>query len=144
MSNSSRFAVAVHALAVLALKRDRPVSSADLADSIGTNPAFVRQILMQLKAAGLVKARLGKMGGSLLGDAPDAISLLDVYDAVEGTNPVFARHKSHPSEDCVVGRHILTVLDEVTAPAEDAFRTELAGSTIATVVDQIGRHAPAG
>ena len=127
---------------MLALK-DRPVSSSDLAHSIGTNPAFVRQILMQLKAQGLVKARLGKSGGSYLGRSAAELSLLDIYDAVEGGSPVFARPKSTASDSCVVGRHILPVLDAVTAPAEEAFRRELEGATVADVLERITLLDPA-
>ncbi len=142
MSNSSRFAVAVHALSVLALKQE-PVTSTDLADSIGTNPAFVRHILMQLKAGGLVKARRGKAGGSFLGRAADRISLLDVYDAVRGSARLFARHKSTPSAQCVVGRHILPALDAATAPAQEALRGELAEASIADVLADITARDPA-
>lgn len=136
--------MAVHALSILAIK-EGPVTSADLAASIGTNAAFVRQILMQLKSANLVQARLGKAGGSFLACKACDLNLLNVYDAVQDTSQqLLAKAKSSPNPECVIGRHIVEALDGVTAPAEQAFRAELAATSVADVVADIQRRDPDG
>ena len=53
MSTSSRFAVAVHILTLLA-SADGPVPSSLIAGSVGTNPALIRRLVAQLADAGLV------------------------------------------------------------------------------------------
>src|SRR5438876_1217231 len=50
MSDSSRFAVAVHALTLLA-SEDRPLTSEHIAGSVNTNPVVIRRVLAALVAA---------------------------------------------------------------------------------------------
>ena len=138
---STRFAVATHILTVLALHPDQPVPSDLAAKSAGTSAAVVRQLLMRLKKAALVDAKVGPGGGSLLAKAPSEIRLLDVYDAVEDT-AIFPLHRGEPSCACPVGRHIQPVLCGTIRRAEQAMRDELAKVTLQDVaVDLIQREA---
>ena len=93
MPTSSRLAVAVHTLATLALHKGEPVRSEVIAKSASTNPAVIRRLLSMLNAAGLSQSQLGQGGGSLLAQPPEAISLLDVYKAVENEQ-LFALHRT--------------------------------------------------
>ncbi len=63
------------------------MTSSRLADSVGTNPAFLRAVIGRLREAELVVTRLGAGGGALLARPAHAVTLLDVYRATE----------SHPS-----------------------------------------------
>jgi Rrf2 family protein len=79
--------IAVHALAVLAYLERRGVervSSARIARSVNTNAVVIRKLVRVLKRSGLVDAKEGKGGGVRLAKRPGAISLADVYRAVEG------------------------------------------------------------
>ncbi|MEL6180936.1 MAG: Rrf2 family transcriptional regulator, partial [Myxococcota bacterium] len=131
-----RFAVAVHILTVLAYFEGKPVPSAKVARSVNTSPAVIRQIMMRLREAGLVDAQLGKGGGSFLARPKDNITLLDVYHATESSE-VFCTHRNGPSEGCIIGRHILTALTDVTDRATEALHKELATSTIADMLVQV-------
>ena len=53
MSTSSRFAVAVHILTLLA-SAEGPVPSSLIAGSVGTNPALIRRLVAQLAEAGFM------------------------------------------------------------------------------------------
>ena len=79
------------ARAVLGLARHYPDSAAlrmeDVAAEQGVPPKYLPQILLELKARGLVRSVRGKEGGYLLARAPAEITLGDVLRAVDG--PVF-------------------------------------------------------
>lgn len=134
---STRFAVAVHILTVLRYHQGSPVSSELIASSVNTNPVVVRRILSQLKKAGLVDAQLGCGGGFSLASGPETIDLEQVFRAVE-EDWSFPTHREPPSCDCVVGRHVLPVLERITERASQAMLSELAGVSIEDVAKKIG------
>src|SRR5436305_12368211 len=102
MSSSSRFAVAVHVLALLARAGDEPVKSDSIAASVNTNPVVIRRILCALGRAHLITSQPGAAGGSRLARVPEQISLRAVYRAVEGGD-TFLLHRQPPTRRCVVG-----------------------------------------
>ena len=79
------------ARAVLALARHYPEDAAlrmeTVADEQGVPPKYLPQILLELKARGIVRSVRGKEGGYLLARSPAEITLGDVLRAVDG--PVF-------------------------------------------------------
>lgn len=136
MAISSRFAVGVHLLAMLAQHPGRPVTSEYLAGSASTNPAVVRKLLSALGKAGLTTAQLGVGGGSLLTRPATAITLLDVYRAVD-EGALFAMHHETPNPACGTGRHIQQALRVTMDSAEAALEAELSARTIADVVRDV-------
>src|SRR6266702_1445722 len=80
MPTSTRFAVAVHALAALAVSGGKPLRSEDIAYSANTSPVVIRGLLSRLSDAGLTRSQLGTGGGSLLARPAGKIKLLDVYE----------------------------------------------------------------
>ncbi len=79
------------ARAVLGLARHYPEGTAvrmeHLAEEQGVPPKYLPQILIELKARGIVKSVRGKAGGYLLARLPAEITLGDVLRAAHG--PVF-------------------------------------------------------
>jgi Rrf2 family protein len=136
LPTSTRFAVAVHILTALAVNPDRPVRSEDIAASASTNPVVIRRLLTHLALAGLTSARLGQGGGATLARAPEAITLAQVFAAVEEP-ALFAMHRTEPDRSCFVGRAIQAVLRPTTERAEQALRAELAAVTIADVARDV-------
>lgn len=132
MNTSSRFAYAVHVLALLSLQEGVPLSSEIVAGSVNTNPALIRRLLSMLAAAGLTTAQLGAGGGALLAREPKDIALVDVYRAVD-EGKLIGLHRDTPNPDCMVGRHIQAVLVEVVDAAERALEASLASRTLADV-----------
>jgi Rrf2 family protein len=131
MFANSHFALATHVLTVLAVHRDQgPVTSAQIARSINTNPAFLRTLLGQLRAAGLIEISLGKGGGAQLARAASRVTLADVYKAVE-KRPAIQLHRCPPNKGCVVGRNIIPLLDDVVSDVETAALRKLADTTVA-------------
>lgn len=137
MKTSSRFTMSVHLLVCVDRFADLKATSDFIASSIGTNPVIVRKLLGQLKAAGLVDVARGSGGASLAREA-GAITLLDVFEAVEGSAGELFRFHEHPNELCPVGRNIHAVMDGRLAAAEKAFERELRATTIEDVSRDIG------
>jgi len=135
---SSRVAVAVHVLAYLAWRRDEPVTSERIASSVNTNPVVVRRIVGALRNAGLVSVQPGVGGGAQLARDPHAITMLDVYRAVEEKEDLFALH-ADPCRSCDIGSNIREVLQGVFCRAHHAMQDVLAEVTIAEVGREVLR-----
>jgi Rrf2 family protein len=135
---NTRFAVAVHILTLLEQSRGEPVTSEYIAGSVNTNASLVRRLLGMLAKAGLTTSQLGTGGGALLARRADAITLLDVYRAVDAGD-VFAMHAEQPNPRCLVGRNIQAALGEHFDAATRAMHAELARTTIADVLRGVMR-----
>jgi Rrf2 family protein len=134
VSVSSRSAVAIHALTMLA-RWDRSLTSAEIADSLASNPVLVRRILGNLRDAGLVWSTEGRGGGWSLARPAREITLHDAYTAVE-EGPILSRHPHPPSDACEVGRHMQNLLETEFREAEQAMQERLSQTTIANMVRQ--------
>ena len=140
MQISSRFPVALHLLACVdRFAEEYKVTSDFLAGSINTNPVVVRRLLTQLKAAGLVRVARGT-GGVTLARAPEDITFLDVFRAVDAVDAegLFHLHEN-PNPACPVGRNIHALLNEHFAAVERAMADELQRSTLAHLTDGVRR-----
>jgi Rrf2 family protein len=140
---SSRFAVAVHALSVIALSEEEAVTSDYIARSVKTNPVVVRRLLGHLRRAGLVRVQPGPRGGAWLARPAATILLSDVYRAVE-EGQVLGLHKNPPNPKCPIGRNIGSVLSRVFGEAEAALEATLRTRTLAEVVTGVQECAAAG
>ena len=129
MQFSTRLPIAVHILMCLAVFEGQyKMTSAFLAGSIGVNPVVVRNILGQLKAAGLVQVEAG-VGGAALVRPADEITLLDVFDAAEGCENLFHLHEN-PNPRCPVGGRIKEVLNKRLESVQEVMRRELRSVTL--------------
>ena len=133
MSASSRFAVAVHVLTLMAWSDDEPLKSDRIAVSVNTNPVVIRRMLCELAEDKLVVSQTGSTGGSRLARSPEQITLLDVYRAVESAD-VFSLHPKRPNQRCPVGSSIGTVLEGVRAEVDSAIEHVLGRITVGDVV----------
>ncbi|RNB83338.1 Rrf2 family transcriptional regulator [Brevibacillus fluminis] len=134
MKISSRFTVGVHILSLLATSPDGPCTSEWIAGSVNTNPVIIRRLTGQLKKAGLVNVRPGTGGAYLVKDA-SAITLLDVYRAVEVVEEgqLFHFHEE-PNPECMVGANIQAVLQLILLRAQSAMEQILADVTLKELV----------
>ncbi|HET9018041.1 MAG TPA: Rrf2 family transcriptional regulator [Acetobacteraceae bacterium] len=139
-----RFTVATHILLLLAGAPERPgeggaesATSFWLAARVHTNPVVVRRISGQLARAGLLRVRRGA-GGAVLARPADAITLEDVWLAVNGNTerPLLARPTTNG--DGADGARALAVLTGAFGEAEAAFRGGLRGITLRHLADRMG------
>lgn len=138
MNTSSRFAFAIHVLALLSFQDGAPLSSEIIAGSVNTNPALIRRLLSMLAEAGLTTSQLGAGGGALLAREPEDITLLEVYHAVDEAQ-LFALHREQPNPACMVGRQIQGVLTGIVGDAQQAMEASLAARTLADVTADVVR-----
>lgn len=117
--------------------KDYKVTSDFMAGSIQVNPVIIRNILRQLKAAGLVNVKRGS-GGAAVARPLEEITLLDIYRAVEcvENGELFHFHEN-PNPACPVGRNIHRVLDGKLEEVQKAMEDKLACFTLADVKGDI-------
>jgi len=65
MSTSTRFAVAVHVLTLMAWADEEPLKSEQVAESVNTNPVVIRRMLCELAEANLVVSQTGTLNERL-------------------------------------------------------------------------------
>ena len=104
MKYSTKLSDTVHVMVLIAINQEKSLSSASIAESVHTNPGFVRQLMLKLKKAELMTSVAGHARPSLSKPA-DQITLLDIYKAVEGDKPLL-HLDTHTNPDCGVGINI--------------------------------------
>ena len=135
MQITSKFTVAVHILTCIDIFGGQMrVTSDFLSGSTGVNAVIVRNVLGQLRNAGIVETRQGS-GGAHLAKALDKITLYDIYKAVDCVDDegLFHFHEN-PNADCPVGRNIHKAMDDRLQTAQAALENELKSTTLAQVV----------
>ena len=138
MQISSKFTIGVHLLAVIDfLGEDEKVTSSVLAGSIGVNPVIVRNVMGDLKQAGLISISQGRSGIALT-KAPAQITFYDVYKAVDSVNDdgLFHFHE-HPNPECPVGRNIHKAMDAKLERVQRCMEAEMKKTTLADVMEDI-------
>lgn len=61
-----------------------PLKSYNISKSLGVSDSYLKKIIRQLVVAGLITSEAGKKGGVSLKKNPDKITLLDIFEAIEG------------------------------------------------------------
>lgn len=102
MKISTRFSDSIHILAFINIYHGKvPLTSNNIASSIGTSPVVVRRLMSQLRKAGLLNTVHGAAEPSLAKD-PTAISLYDVFLAVED-DPTSLQLTARPIQNALSG-----------------------------------------
>ena len=141
MQISSKFTIGVHLLAVIDyLGESEKVTSSVLAGSIGVNPVIVRNVMGNLKEAGMISISQGKSGISLT-KTPGQITFYDVYKAVDSVNEdgLFHFHEN-PNPECPIGRNIHKAMDSKLETVQMCMEEEMRKITLADVMKDIQRE----
>ncbi len=81
---SEATALALHTMAVIAASEEEPISTARVATELRASGAHLSKVLQRLVRVGLLNSKRGPTGGYVLAKPAAKISLLDVYEALEG------------------------------------------------------------
>ena len=135
MKISTRVRYGVRMMLQLALERERGyVFLKDIAQHEGISEKYLSQIVIPLRAHGLVRSSRGAKGGYMLARAPGAITVQEVVEALNGPLAVVACEREplscKRSARCVTRR----VWQRVTRGIVDVL-----GST--TLQDLLNEHA---
>ena len=130
MQFSSRLSIATHILLVIEVfKNQQKVTSEFIAGSVGVNPVIIRNILGQLKSAGLIEIAAA-VGGANLTKSPDQITLLDIFHAVE----------ENPNPNCLVGKNIHGILEGKLDKVKKTAESELNSISLQSLLDSLPTH----
>lgn len=129
---SDAASLGLHAVALLATSTDRLLSTGEMAATLRASEAHLSKVLQRLAHLGFVRATRGPGGGFELARDAGEITLLDIYEAVEG--PL------RPS-DCLLvtslcGGHNCIFGDLLTR-LDSEVRRHLAGTTVAAAAKRI-------
>ncbi|MAO93468.1 MAG: transcriptional regulator [Rhodospirillaceae bacterium] len=113
MKRNSKLSGVLHVLLHMA-EADGPVTSEAMARAMNTNPVVIRRILAGLRDRGFVRSEKGHGGGWTVARPLAAITLVDVYEALEKPE-LFAMGNRTEAPGCLVEQ-------SVNAALNDAFR----------------------
>ena len=136
MQITSKFTIAVHVVTAIDYFKDHEkVTSNFLAGSVGANPVIVRNVMGNLKEAGIIDISQGK-SGITLAKRLDDITFYDIYKAVDSVSDegLFHFHEN-PNANCPVGRNIHKAVDEKLLKVQQAMEAEMKQITLSDVVE---------
>jgi Rrf2 family protein len=109
---SEAASMGLHIMALLAADPEKLLCVREAASCLEVSEAHLAKVMQRLAKAGLVESIRGPRGGFLLAQAPKDITLLDVYEAIEG--PVVVRNclfstRLCDGERCIFGGMLSSV-----------------------------------
>jgi Rrf2 family protein len=84
MNISTRGRYATRIMVLMAREPEQARTKFEIAEAEGITPAYVQQLMMALRLAGLVHSLRGRSGGFILARTPDTITVADILNALEG------------------------------------------------------------
>lgn len=135
MKYSYKLSDAIHLLSYLDIYKDGDLSSKAIASSIESNPSIVRQLMSDLRNAGLIETKKGKAAPKLA-KSPKNISILDIYQAINmDHNLLHIDPKTNPQ--CIVGGNIQTVLDSYYSDIQNETYKKMDQITLQDIIGNI-------
>lgn len=108
--------MAIHAVAFLANGEEGPRPTKSIANTLVCSQAHLSKVLQRLTKVGLLSATRGPRGGFVLAKHGSAITMLEVYEAIDGqltsTACMFETQICN-GHDCLVGTLIQSINDQV-------------------------------
>ncbi len=131
MKLSTRVRYGCRAMVDLALRRDEGFVPLDsLAEHQNIPDRYLAKIVQDLRRAGLIRSERGAHGGYQLSDSPEQVTLLQVWEALEGPiNPVDCLDYPEgcpTNEECVTRDVWARIRDSIVAVLESVTLADLA------------------
>jgi DNA-binding IscR family transcriptional regulator len=111
-------------------EQEGPVTSADLAKAMRTNPVVIRRIMAGLRSNGCVRSEKGHGGGWTLARALSKVTLRDVYQAL-GCPSLLGLGNRTEAPSCLMELAVNAALDQAFRDAESVLLSQLAKVTLA-------------
>lgn len=134
---------AVHCCLVLS-QADGPVPASRLAEFHDVSRTYLAKNLQALSRAGLVRSTEGRDGGYALTRPAREITVLEIVQAIDGPEPAFRCteiRQRGPRPASKAACRLPCAIAAVMADAEQAWRTSLAGVTVADLADTVDANA---
>ncbi len=113
--------LALHTMALMASQPEQRFASQDIATTFGCSRNTLAKVLQRLAKAGLIESVRGPAGGFVLQHAPAEITMLEVYEAIDGPlmgAGCFLKSRNCPAAGCLLGGMVRDVHELV----HDVFR----------------------
>ena len=81
---SEAASIAIHALVLMAANPGQMLSAKEISETFGVSRAHLAKVLQRLAKAGLVSSSRGPAGGFKLAKPSQDVTLLDIYETMEG------------------------------------------------------------
>lgn len=139
---SEATSIALHSMVLIARAEGANVTVKEIVSATGFSHAHSSKVLQQLVRAGLLRSTRGPKGGFLLSGPATGVTLLAIWEAMEGPLGieeciVSANHGTCPFDSCILG--------DLPHRLSEQFRGYLGSRTLASVVEGIaGRTRPCG
>lgn len=137
MKYSTKLSDALHILAFLSMGAGQRITSAKIAESVKTNPAYIRQLMAKLKSAGMITSSQGQANAELT-RRPDEITVLDVYRAIEGNKPLL-HWDIDTNPKCGVGIYVQLSIADFYQEIQKAAEQKMQTITLQDIIDRYGK-----
>lgn len=131
MRRDNRLSAALHVLLHMA-EEAHPLTSEKLAKTMMTNPVVVRRMLAGLRAKGYVRSEKGHGGGWTLARDLEAVTLRDIYDALDSPSLLAIGHRAE-NPQCLIEQAVNAVLNQTFRDAEDMLLSRFGEVTLAAL-----------
>jgi len=119
---SEAASLAIHSMVIIA-KSDKIINASTIADVTGSSRNHLAKVMLTLAKLGFVKSLRGPSGGFVLARDPKDVSLLEIYEAIEGK--IFIPKCPLDKQVCPFDSCILNnVLNKVTSEIVEFFASK--------------------
>lgn len=133
---SEAASIGIHAMILMASNPGAPVTCREISDSFEVSDNHTQKVMQRLVKAGLAASVRGPGGGYRINGNPASITLLDVYETLDGplgTDTCLFQRNHCPPEGCLLGG-MLSEVDSVV-------KRHLAGTYLSEFAAGAGRRS---
>lgn len=134
MKYSTKLSDTIHVLILVYFGEGEKLTSAKIAESIKTNPAYIRQLMSALKNAGIISNTRGQAKATLT-KTTDQITMLDIYRAVEGNKPLL-HLDIDTNPECGVGINIQFSIADFYQEIQEIAEEKMKRITLQDIIDR--------
>ncbi len=134
---SEAASLGMHALGYLAKRNDAPISSREIATRFEISEAHLAKVLQRLVKVGLLRSVRGPKGGFVLTREPGSVTLLEIFESIEGPfepDQCLLSSAICDGDTCILGR--------IVVEANNMLRTRLEKTTLVEVESVISSNQP--
>jgi len=119
---SEAASLAMHALGYLANCEDGPVTSREIAKRFRISEAHLSKVLQRLVKVELLRSVRGPRGGFTLIRSPESVTLLEIFEAIEGRfepSQCLLSSSICDGDDCILGKIVVDANTMLRARLEE-------------------------
>jgi len=130
---SEAASLGLHTMALLVNHSERRLTNQEIADRLKASGNHLAKVMQRLVKVGLVSSIRGPQGGYLLKKPPRHVTLLEIYEAIDGPVQETACLSEHPicrGTSCILGQAVESIHRQ--------FRDYLSKTTLAELAQSPG------